>query len=298
MNAKPAKHLKRYLHQAGHFKASVVDVTRVGQQAFRRLQASPQAIQLLTQAMAASLLMVSERKDEGTLSLKFTGDGPCQHITAEANTLGHVRGYVGNLDLDVEFSEDKGLFQTAMGSGELTIRRRSGRSHKLYTSVVPMISGEMALNLSHYLLHSEQIPSATALGAHGDPELGIKGAAGILIQALPEADESILAELEQRLSALPPLGDLFAEDQGRHHALEAILFKGLGVQVAATHDVSYACHCSKSRIESLLKSMKTDMFHEISSTREPVEMRCQFCQKAYVFSPEEIVAIEKGRPQD
>lgn len=283
MQAREAFVLRRYLEKSGQFKVVAVDTTHVGRDAFLRLQPSPISLQLVVQAMSGAVLLTSQLKDAGTLSLKFQGDGPMQHITVEANSQGQTRGYCGDIHCDFAPAE-AGLFETAIGAGTLTYRWRSSRTNQIHTSVVPLVAGEMAPNLTHYLLQSDQIPSALSLGAVLDPDKGVKGSGGILIQALPGADPNVMVILEDRLANLPPLGSFFGQAPG-FSGMEKILFENLDVELLHEQAVSYHCSCSRERILKILASLEEN---DISGGEEGVTVHCSFCTKPYHFSQDEI----------
>lgn len=68
-----------------------------------------------------------------------------------------------------------------------------------YIGQIELVSGEIAEDITHYFAMSEQIPSAVALGVLIDRDESIKSAGGFIIQVLPETDEKVILELEQKL---------------------------------------------------------------------------------------------------
>ncbi len=282
--------LRRYIHEEGQFKAMVAETTGAGRAVFQRLSPSPIALQLLTQAMTGAVLMSANLKDEGTLMVRFDGDGPMETITAEANTLGHVRGAAGHPQLDFSPNPKLGLFQQAVGSGRLSVKRKTKPTDKVFTSVVPLVAGEMALNFANYLLKSEQVPSAIQLGAGLDAELGIGGAGGILIQALPGANEHLLFLLEDRIASLPSLGECFAAPDGQDQILDR-LFEDLPLKLLAETEVAFACPCSKERMLLLLSGLAEKDLREMRASKEPLELRCSFCGQSYACDPEDLEPI-------
>lgn len=60
---------------------------------------------------------------------------------------------------------------------------------------------EIAKDLNHYFVTSEQVPTRVALDLkkHGDEVLGV--VAGVLVQALPDGDVAALERLELNLPA-------------------------------------------------------------------------------------------------
>jgi len=281
-------YLKRYIHEDGHFKVAVVDTTRVGQNAFQILNPSPIALQLMTRAMAGSLLLAANLKGQGTIHLRFNGQGPLGHLTVEANTEGHVRAVAGNMNLILEKAPD--LFQAALGSGELVVQRRTEHHPDVYQSVVSLVNGGMALNLANYLLQSEQVKSGIQIGSSLHAEKGIAGAGGILIQALPEANENLLFIVEDRLSSLAPFGELFARPDGHQQIFEH-LFDAMPVKLLDENEVAYRCDCSRARTYQVLASLAKEDLIGLRDEGTPVTLNCSFCNNAYTFSTEDLVAV-------
>ena len=282
--------LKRYIHADNQFKAVILDTTEVGRKAFHQLKPSPIALQLVTQAMTGTLLLVTSLKNEGTLQVKMKGNGPVAHITAEANTTGQVRGFCGDLNIHFERAKGVGLFHQAIGEGNLEARRRSGSSEEVYTSVVPLVGGELAMNLANYLMQSEQTPSAIHLGATLDAEHGIAGSGGVFIQALPGASEDLLYILEQRLQEIPPLGSLFGQTDGFQKVYD-FLFDDVDLKLLEEQEVFYECSCDRARMLQTLLSLPLDDLSDLQREGKPFNITCSFCTEDYEILPEDLAVL-------
>ncbi|QTD53613.1 Hsp33 family molecular chaperone HslO [Sulfidibacter corallicola] len=272
--------MKRYIHKEGMFKVVVIDGTQIGRDLFSTLNCSPIALQLLTQATTGAFFLCADLKVDGVVSLKFEGPGPIGALRVEANTLGHVRGTADDLGVHFDPEPDRGLFQQAVGVGQLTVRRRLDKNDKVFTSVVPTSEGEIAYNLANYLLSSEQIPSAIRLGVVLDPEQGIAGAGGIMIQGMPGANHDMLFVLEQRLTEIADLGSCFSETDGHARVMD-FLFEGIPLKHLANTEVRYFCGCSQERILEVVQSLSTRDLKELTEADQAIEIRCNYCHKPY-----------------
>ncbi len=279
--------LVRYIDENKNVRVCITDTTSVGQDAYVRLQCSPIALSLITQAMTGAILLVSDLKIEGTMSFKFDGDGPIGHITVEANMNGEARGFAGNLNLDFDPSGELSWFQQALNDGRITVRRKLSSSEHLYTSTVPIIAGNLATNIAHYLNKSDQIRSAISLAAHLDVQKGIAASGGILIQALPGANDNLLFILEDRLVQLGDLASYFARPNGIQELVD-ILMEGTNAQLLSQDSVSYRCHCSRDRISRVLAALPQADLTDMADSGEDITMNCSFCTKPYVYSSREI----------
>lgn len=281
--------LKRYIHNDGQFSVAVIDATEIGKRAFRELSPAPIDLQLLTQGMAGALLLTASIKDEGTLQFQWRGNGPMEQMTVEANTAGDVRGFVGS-SMNFQRDASKGLLAQAVGKGTLKVRRRIMPSAKIFESVVQLGEAEVALSLARYLLESQQIRAGIILGAKLDAETGVAGAGGVLIQALPGANDNLLFILEDRLATLPPLGEFFSCENG-HERLYTHLLDDMDVKELQATETQYFCPCSRKRTLQSVAMLNLNELKEMRGEARNFEIECQFCAKSYTCSPEDLDAI-------
>lgn len=279
--------LSRYLHKEGAFKVALIETTQIGRDLFQKVQPSPIGLQLLAQGMTGALLLASGLKDEGTMLMSMRGNGPGESLTVEANTAGTVRGTMGNANLLFKPEPSLGLFQQTIGAGQLTVTRRTRSAPKTYQSVVDLVEGELALNFANYLLKSDQTRSGIQLGAMLDPDLGVKGAGGIMIQALPNADDTLLFILEQRLGELPPLGEVFGKENGINYLVE-YLFENIPIQHMTDQPVKYHCPCSRRRMLQLLSGLPKAELVDMRASGTSQELNCSFCNQRYEILPEDL----------
>ena len=285
--------LVRYIHEDGFFKAAVVESTAVGQAAFARLAMPPTATYLLTKVMTGALLLASNIKSEGTLLLKLEGASSETLVQAEANTLGEVRGTASGID-DSFQPGDRGLFQRNLYPGRLSQVRRTRNQPKAYTSVVDLVPGELAQNLAHYLLQSEQIPSAVQLGANLDEARGIAGAGGILLQAMPGAPDPLRIILEDRIANMPALGELFNAGLG-HERIADRLFDGMPFKRLSSTDVRFHCRCSRKRMMKVIASLPEDELRAMRQENKAQTITCSFCNRTYTCQPTDLDAMIEAK---
>jgi molecular chaperone Hsp33 len=159
--------------------------TNLVAEACDRHKTAPTASAALGRTLTGALLLGSAYKDLEYITLRFDCDGPVGGIVAEASALGGVRGYVRNPaahlppnaigKLDV-----KGI----VGAGMLHVIREAGFEIGLmkepYYGSTPIVSGEIAEDIAHYLAISEQINSAVSLGVFVEAEQGRVTAAGAI----------------------------------------------------------------------------------------------------------------------
>lgn len=123
-----------------------------------------------------------------------------------------------------------------------------------------------------------------------DPAQGVKAAGGILIQALPDANDHILTILEDRLATLSK-EQWLGEPVIPIRDLADTLLEGLHPVKLASTELSYRCHCSHERLKRILAALPQSDLLEMAESDSDTEMLCRFCTKPYVFSRDEIRSL-------
>ncbi len=245
-------------------------------------------------ATGAALFGAGLKGDE-RISLQIAGSGPLGTLAADAWLLGDraiaARGYARNGQVDLPI-DARGKFDVsgAIGTGSLQVTRSRSLGQP-YVGIVPLHSGEIAEDLAVYLAQSEQIPSIVALGVLANPN-GVVAAGGILVQALPGTDERVLARLEERAAAMPPVTQLIAEGADPK-ALLLALTGDLPLRAQRSVDVRFACLCSRAKVEAVLLGLGADELLRLTQERDRNEATCEYCKTRYVFDSSELHALRE-----
>jgi molecular chaperone Hsp33 len=258
-------------------------------EACRRHNTSTTASAALGRLLTGALLLGRTFKDLELLTLQIRGDGELGGATAEASPHGAVRGFVTNPEADLPLNnlgkfDVKGLTK-GKGDGMLVVTREAGFEIGLrkepYTGSVPLVSGEIAEDIAHYLHVSEQINSAVALGVFYELEQAkITAAGGMLIQAMPDADPNILVMIEDTIARMPHLTDLIRQGA----KAEDILQEALGLvpfDVLENIPVEFRCRCSYDRAVSLVSALGEDEVKDMLEKDNGAELTCGFCNEVY-----------------
>jgi len=268
-------------------RALAVNSTGVINAAQKAHNTTPVATAALGRALSATLMMGSMVKTGHETGLKIVGDGPLRSIIAEANHYGEVRGYVGNPNIEFMTNEEGKLdVAKAIGKGQLSVRKNFGLKEP-YEGSVPLISGEIAEDITYYYTKSEQTPSAVGLGVLIDTDQSVKAAGGFIVQLLPEASEATIEQLEKNLAQIKSVSGLIDQGLSPEEILEEIL-EGFRFRILAEREVSYQCQCSRERTRNLLVSMGRKEIQEILEEEGQVEVKCHFCGGVYCYEKEEI----------
>lgn len=239
---------------------------------------------------AASMMGAVLKGKDNSITLRLNGNGPAGSLIAVSDSMGNVRGYVANPVVEIPLNE-KGKLDVA-GSvgrdGTLTVMKDLGMKEP-YIGQVPIVSGEIAEDITNYFATSEQTPTVCALGVLVNPDLTIRAAGGFIIQLLPTALEDTIDKVEECIKGIEPVTQMLTsgmtpEDICRH------VLKGFELDMLDSSKPEYKCNCSKDRVSKALISLGREELLEMAKD-EFTEVSCHFCDKKYCFSPKEISSL-------
>lgn len=243
---------------------------------------------------AASMMGILLKGQDDSLTLRVEGHGPAGTLMAVANSRGNVKSYVENPVVELPLNE-KGKLDVAgaVGSdGILYVIKDLGMKEP-YVGQVPLVSGEIAEDITQYYAVSEQTPTVCGLGVLVNPDLTVKAAGGYLVQLLPFADESCIDRLEENLKKMPPVSSMFAEGMEPEKICNMLL-EGLEPNLLDQFVTGYECDCSRQRVERALISIGAEELRKMRDEEEKVEVNCQFCDKKYYFSKTDLDILIKN----
>lgn len=255
-------------------------------EAVRRHQTAPTASAALGRTLTGTLLLGSSLKEFDRLTVKIEAGGLIEGIAAEANANGDVRGYVKNPLADLPPKADGHLDVAGIvGQGMFFVSREFGFEAGLYkepyNGSVEIYTGEIAEDFAYYLLKSEQIPSAVLLGVLLQKEAPfVKAAGGIMIQAMPGANDHIITMIEDTISHAPPISSVISEGA----TPEDLLRLTLGIidyEILGEKDVRFKCNCSYERAEQLVSSLGREEVGSMLAEDKGASMTCGFCNETY-----------------
>ena len=160
-----------------------------------------------------------------------------------------------------------------------------------YIGQTPIITGEIAEDLTSYYAISEQLPSVCALGVLVNPDLSIKKAGGFIIQLLPTALDDTIDAIERCISDIPSVTQMLSDGMTPEEICHRVLSEFELEVLDESHPV-YKCNCSRERVEGALISTGLETLKELE-LEEKTEVNCQFCDKKYVFSGSDIAELIK-----
>ena len=241
---------------------------------------------------AGSMMGVTLKGDDDLLTLQIQGSGPMKGITVTANSKGEVKGFPNVAVVDLPPKNGKLDVGGAIDLGIMRVIKDMGLKEP-YVGTVELQTGEIAEDLTYYFAVSEQIPSSVGLGVLMNKDNTVAYSGGFIIQLMPFTSEEVISVIEENLKTLPPVTDMLSSGMTPEDMLNTVL-KGLDVKVMETIDTAaFNCDCSRKRVEKSLSSLGKEDMDDIIAEGKPVEVRCQFCNKAYEFSIEELKSLRR-----
>lgn len=280
--------LLRGILGGGQVRALLCDTTAMAQAAREVHEASNVTTAALGRAIsAAALLTASAEEETNALTMTFKGNGPAGALVVVAHGR-RLKAYIDHPGVTLPLRADGKLdVGSAIGhEGRLTVVRDLGLKEP-YVGHASLVSGEIAEDVAEYCTQSEQQPTLCALGVLvGDRVIA---SAGMLVQPLPGCDDSLIQALEMRA---PVYGDISA------HLLEmpletlfAEFFRDLQPEILGIEGLSYACDCSRERMERVLLSLGREELTDMIETQHGAEISCNFCRARHTFTEAELRAL-------
>ena len=275
----------------GAIKMAVINARDTVERARQIHGCAPTACAALGRTLCAASLMGQDMKEENAaLTIRINGNGPLGGIVAVSDCEGNVRGYVGNPATELPLRSDGKLnVGAAVGrDGMFTVSRDIGLREP-YVGSTELVSGEIAEDLSAYLVESEQIPAACGLGVLVDTDHSVKAAGGFLVQLMPGAPEELITKLEDNIFMMDQLTTILDEDGA--DAIIPQVMRGLEPETVLRHPMAYRCACSRARVEQALRQCGVQELQDMIADGKNTQVHCQFCDAEYVFTPAELQTL-------
>lgn len=282
----------RALSADGSVLCSAIDTTDIVNEIHRihdtSATASAAAGRLATAATIMGALM---KNPTDRMTLRINGAGSVGTITVVADYRGNVKCSIDNPHADLPLNSKGKLDVSGIvgKDGYLAVIKDLGMKEP-YIGQIPIVSGEIAEDITAYYAVSEQIPTVCALGVLVDTDLSIKRAGGYIIQLVPPVNEAAIDFIEENIKTMQSVTTLL--ESGKTPEEIALLgLKGLDGEILDTWECVYACDCSRERTERVLMALGKKELLQLADEDEVTEVCCHFCDKKYHFTSDELRAL-------
>ncbi len=271
----------------GTIRAFAITSRGIAEEARRRHNTSPIVTAALGRLLSAAAMMgIMMKGEDDILTVQIRSDGPIQGLTATADSHGRVKGYAWEPDVMLPAKNGKLDVGGAVGSGILSVIKDLGLKEP-YVGQTDLVSGEIGEDLTYYFAVSEQTPSSVGLGVLMNLDNTVRQAGGFIIQIMPDADDAVVDELEQRISGVSSVTDMLEEGLTPETMLEYLL-DGYDLEITEKIPASFYCGCSKERVKKALISLGREELQDMIDAGDPVEIRCEMCGSTYTFEVDEL----------
>lgn len=274
--------LIRAISENGGVIFSAIDSTEIVAEMERVHKTSAVTSAALGRLLTAGALMGAMLKSpDNSVTLRVSGGGPAGLVLAVADGAGHVKGWVENPVVELPLRADGKLdVGGAVGrDGTLSVIRDLGMKEP-YIGQIPLVSGEIAEDVTSYYAVSEQTPTVCALGVLVAPDLTIRHAGGFLLQLLPGALDEEIDRLEKNVGAMQSVTQMLERGLSLEDMMNLAL-DGFAPQVLDEQEVRYFCDCSRERMERALLSLGKEELEALAEQDDVAEVCCQFCDKKH-----------------
>lgn len=285
-------HIIRMIAKDAPIKAMAISATGMVARAQKIHNTWPVATAALGRTlMAASLIGNTLKEKDGSVTIRINGGGPLGSILAVSDSYGNARGYVQAGQIELPLKEPGKLdVGTAVGKGGSLTVIKDLCLKEPYVGTVPLISGEIAEDITAYFADSEQIPTACALGVLVDRDYSVLTAGGYLIQLLPGAEDEVIKSIEEGIAALGAVTPALQSGMSAEEVLRKVLHQ-FELEMLETIPVEYRCYCSRERMKTALISIGKEELAAILAEQGRAELTCQFCDSVQVFEKEELAEL-------
>ena len=123
-----------------------------------------------------------------------------------------------------------------------------------------------------------------------DTDQSVRAAGGYILQLLPGAPDDIIDRLEAGIQAAGAATAMLDAGLTGAQMLEKVL-DGFEEELLETQPIEYCCYCSRARVESTLVSLGKDDLEQVVANGETLHVDCQFCDRVYDFTPQDVAKI-------
>jgi len=269
--------LRRFVFEKQEIRGSIVRLRDTWQHLLTADDYPPQVQAMLGEALAATALLGRNLKFDGRLTMQIQGGEHLRLMVLQCDNQLRMRGLARFGDAVPE------AFTELVDGGALCITVESGREAERYQSIVPLSEIDLAESLALYYRQSVQLPTLFMLAADGEQ------ATGMMLQAMPERKPGS-GYWKRMVEGLQGL-DVARMSQVQDEVLLTALFPDDDIRLFESEPVKFHCECSDERIENMLKMLGAAELTDLISDQDPVEIRCEFCNKVYSLPAERIFAL-------
>lgn len=250
----------------------------------------PTSIAALGRTMTGTLLAASLYEQDQSLSVVIDGKGVAGKVTANANAMGYVNGYIENPHVYIKKSNGHLDVGKAVGQDGFLYVTKNLKMKQPFTSQSPLVSGEIAEDFTYYYATSEQVPTSIDLAVLVKDKV-IK-AGGFILQLLPHTSEEVIDKIEGLIKNMEPLYQQLANGKSLKDIIAYL--SDQNYKIIGSLDCQFFCSCSREHYYEILGTLPKEELEKLLEDPK-TKITCNTCKKTYEYSNEEIKTLIKQK---
>ena len=269
----------------------IADTTDIVQEAAAIHKYDKYSIEVFGKFCTLAVLMGATLKGEDKLTIRTDTEGYIKNIVVNSDASGNIKGYLANTDAEnIEH----------LGKGMMRIIKDMGLKEP-YVAITDIDYTNLPNDISAFFYNSEQVPTVISIAGQCTNDGKILCAGAFMVQLLPNADESFITKLEQKVQAIRPMNELMLGGMTLEQ-IANLLYDDMDTEddslveefeILENKEVRYQCDCNSDRFyRGILTLGKDDLKHIFEEEKE-IEAECQFCGKRYKFLEKDFEEVLK-----
>lgn len=269
----------------------IADTTDIVQEAAAIHKYDKYSMEVFGKFCTLTVLMGATLKGEDKLTIRTDTEGYIKNIVVNSDASGNIKGYLANTDAEnVEY----------LGKGMMRIIKDMGLKEP-YVAITDIDYTNLPNDISAFFYNSEQVPTVISIAGQCTNDGKILCAGAFMVQLLPNADESFITKLEQKVQAIRPMNELMLGGMTLEQ-IANLLYDDMDTEddslveefeILENKEVRYQCDCNSDRFyRGILTLGKDDLKHIFEEEKE-IEAECQFCGKKYKFLEKDFEEVLK-----
>jgi molecular chaperone Hsp33 len=178
-----------------------------------------------------------------------------------------------------------------LGDGKLVVNLDTGKPNGFFQGIVPLTSPKLEECLESYFAQSEQLDTRLVLRSDD------QRVAGLLLQVLPGHGEERAADAFETAAACAATVSVDELTRSAAEDLLPKLFAGQSIRLFSARTVAHDCRCTPERLAGVVRMLGEDEVKSLLAEQGHVELKCEFCNRAFRYDDSQVDAIMRGTPQ-
>ena len=269
--------LRKFLFESFPIKGSLVRLETSWQEVRARANPDDVVAPLLAQTLCSSVLLTSNIKFKGSVSLQIQSSGALKLLLGQCTHKQEIRG-VSRMN-ENEVSDL--LLEPVLG-----INLEPDGGGQPYQGIVALEQDDLALALRQYFKQSEQLASRFWLASGEDH------CCGMMLQKMPgDTPDDDAWDRITELAATLSSDELLELDP---ETLLNRLFHQEDLRLFKPSEVSFNCKCSRERVAALIRSLGEVEARDIVQDMGQVEVKCEYCGQNYGYDSVDVSQLFAG----